>query len=55
MGRGYTHALTIDLDAWAALARDADDPDRTAPGAKLVGMAQGGQGGLSVPDGDSPG
>jgi hypothetical protein len=55
MERGYTHAFTIDFDDWAALARYADDPDHKALGAKLVGMAQGGQGGLLVLDIDSPG
>jgi hypothetical protein len=48
--RGYTHALMVDFDDWAALKVYAEDAAHKAAGAKLVAATQGGIDGLLVMD-----
>ena len=50
MERGYTHALIVDLDDWAALQLYADDPGHHAVSAKIIAAVQGGRDGLLVLD-----
>ena len=48
--RGYTHALVVDFDDWAALAAYADDEGHRAIGSRIVEAARGGVDGLLVLD-----
>lgn len=48
--RGYTHAFTVDMESWEALAAYQAHPAHRAVGARLVSFTQGGIDGICVLD-----